>query len=36
MAEDNKLTELTAYQLRFVDEYIKCGNRGKTLEAAVC
>lgn len=35
MAEDNNPIELTAYQLRVVDEYLKCGNRGKTLRTAV-
>lgn len=28
---DNKVTELTAYQLRFVAEYMKCGNKRKAM-----
>jgi phage terminase small subunit len=30
----NFLTELTVYQLRFIDEYMKCGNKRKAMLAA--
>ena len=29
--EDVNLTELTAYQLRFIDEYMKCGNKRQAM-----
>ena len=29
--EDNGLNALTPYQLKFVDEYMKCGNKRKAL-----
>lgn len=32
--KDNGLSELTPYQLRFVDEYMKCGNKRKAMLAA--
>lgn len=32
--KDNGLTELTPYQLKFVDEYMKCGNKRKAMLAA--
>lgn len=32
--EGADLTNLTAYQLRFIDEYMKCGNKRKAMIAA--
>jgi hypothetical protein len=29
--KDNKLADLTPYQLKFIDEYMKCGNKHGTL-----
>lgn len=29
--EDINLTDLTAYQLRFIDEYMKCGNKRQAM-----
>ena len=34
MEERTDLTELTSYQLRFIDEYMKCGNKRKAMLAA--
>jgi hypothetical protein len=29
--EDANLTELTTYQLKFIDEYMKCGNKRQAM-----
>jgi hypothetical protein len=29
--EDVNLTELTTYQLKFIDEYMKCGNKRQAM-----
>jgi len=29
--KDTSLTELTPYQLRFIDEYMKCGNKREAM-----